>query len=378
MLADGINSLSSQEIDLAMPLQSMRYQVSHHRQTPVHNGCKVHAPTFLPEVCTLPFNTITTMTMSSGMSPDLLRSTLSAKVSSGVVSSKVAVGQRISRSQTKLRSSSTGSTSGASVSTSAEVLVKMEKSLKCSPDFESVNEIKDTVASGKIFLSSQDRIQTTGISKGSLFSEKTQVDVSSGHSFVPLDFSSSKPWSQSFVGCSLSSDYCLFQSTASCSHIDSGYKPFYSSQFTMAELNSVTSVTPALSSSMSTGTLGIRKSPNAAYSQSPCERNQTARTVEQGEVSRSSAVTAVSSVLLGNSRDSVSHWDYNNVPENLSTKPAASDVDNVSSDVVVTKQTQISAVSREGQALGRLPSNIQGRLRFCNFMHVISLYRMQV
>lgn len=276
-----MSSLSSQEIDLSMPRQSMRYQVSRHRQNPMQDGCKVHAPTFLPEVCTLPCNTITTITMSSSASPGLHRSAPSAKIGSSIVSSKLAAGHRVGRTQTKLRSSSTNS----AASSAAEALAKMEKGQKFSPDFVSTTEIKDAavvVTSGRNLISNDEGIQAAGICREKpVASEKSPVSAAaSGHPFVQME-----PWSQSFVGGPFSnilpSNCYLFQSSAS--NADSGchQSKFFSPLFTVAELNTITSVTPASGKTIAAEALEVAMSPVTAKSKFCDERN--AEIIQQGE-----------------------------------------------------------------------------------------------
>lgn len=282
-----MNSLSSQEIDLPMPRQSMRYQVSRHRQNPMQDGCKVHAPTFLPEVCTLPCNTITTITMSSSVSPGLHRSVPSAKIGSGIVSSKPVAGHRVGRTgtQTKLRSSSTNST--------ASNAAEREKSHKFSPDFVSTTEIKDTaVTSGRNLISNDEGIQAAGVCREKpLASEKSQVNATSGHPFVRME-----PWSQSFVGGPFSnilpSNCYLFQSSAS--NADSGchQSKFFSPLFTVAELNTITSVTPASGKSQAAEALEVAMSPVTGKSKFCDERNQNVEIIQQGDrVGNSGTVT---------------------------------------------------------------------------------------
>lgn len=277
-----MSSLSSQEIDLSMPRQSMRYQVSRHRQNPMQDGCKVHAPTFLPEVCTLPCNTITTITMSSSASPGLHRSAPSAKIGGGsIVSSKPVAGHRVGRTQTKLRSSS----SNSAASSAAEAPVKMERGQKFSLDFVSTTEIKDAAvaASGKNLISNDEGMQAAGICREKpVASEKSPASAASGHPFVQME-----PWSQSFVGGPFSnilpSNCYLFQSSAS--NADSGchQSKFFSPLFTVAELNTITSVTPALGKSTAAEVLEVAMSPVTAKSKFCDERNQNAEIIQQAD-----------------------------------------------------------------------------------------------
>lgn len=343
-----------------MPRQSMRYQVSHQRHNPMQDGCKVHAPTFLPEVCTLLSNAVTTITVSSsGGSPSSLRSASTGRNGNPTVPSKTLTSQRLGRFSTKSRNCS-----GQNVT---DISIKTEKQMKFSADSSSpIIECKEIVSSGKGQMPSLLSSTMSSTSGRPHALDRVASDPASGQPVVQMDISISKAWSQSIVGGSLfgnvlPSNYftCLSSSAGQYSTTD---RRCSASQFTIAHMSLPSTVASASSKHTSVGH-------NAEGRELPA----TVPIMSHGVVGASFTIRNVDPLSAVRSPDtsvsSVSQWDDNSVPENLSTKPAAvaeSEAEMATGEMMkrqLVKPALLSSLNRDGLPVSRHPANSQGRLQ---------------